>query len=124
MLERLEGADGHAELLAELQIVERAFEGGAGRAEHFGGQTRAAGVERGVQGRETGVDRADDRLGADADPLEPDVGGVAAVDPHEPGADEARRVGNEMRAAIPAGPGFCVLPHCPRIARHPAAPLH
>ena len=62
MLQRLEAADRHAELLAVLQVLHRAFERLGGAAQHFGGEPGAGAVEHAVQQIGAAVHRAQHRF--------------------------------------------------------------
>src|SRR5262249_814706 len=92
MLQRLEGADGDAELLPLLQILQRALEGFRRRAEHLRGKPDAGAVEQGLEEVGAAMDRPEYGVFADLGALEADDRGVAAVDHEGATARDARRV--------------------------------
>ena len=69
MLQHLEIADRHAELLALLQIVDGDLVHRAHRADRFGGERRDAGIDDLLDQRIGIAGLADDGVGADLDVL-------------------------------------------------------
>ena len=80
MLQRLERADLHAELLALAQVGERALERFFRDAEHLGREHGAAGIEHGVEHDGALVERADDVAVAHRHIAQLDRRGVVTVD--------------------------------------------
>ena len=79
VLERLEGADRPAELLALLGVGEGVVEGALGDAEHRRGEDQALDVEAGHQLGPALVDLAEHRLGRGLDVVEVERVGLAAA---------------------------------------------
>ena len=80
MLQRLERADLHAELLALAQVAERALEGFFRDAEQLRREHGAAGIEHRVEHDGALVERADDIAVAHRHVAQLDGRGVVAVD--------------------------------------------
>ena len=79
MLQCLEIADRHAELLARLQVLQSDFVQGRHDADRFGAERGIGVVERALDHRQRVAGCADQRVGADGDLGQLDVGGTSAV---------------------------------------------
>ena len=79
VLQRLERADRHAELLALFGVLHRRFEHQAHQPEPFRAQRRRRVIERAIQQREAAAERADELRRVDAHAVEPHVRDVVAV---------------------------------------------
>ena len=79
VLQGLEGADRHAELLALLEVLHRALEAFLGAAEHLGAHADAGDVQGRIEDVRAASFGAQQGVCADGDVLEVDVGRVAAV---------------------------------------------
>ena len=103
MLERLERADRHTELLALLEVREGPVETLLGRAQHFRGDADAGDIEGWVEHVRSLPHFADDVIGTHGNVGEGDIGGVATVDQDRPGDLDARgvRCDQEQRDAVP-----------------------
>src|SRR4029078_3108841 len=82
MLQRLEFADRLAELLALLEIADRAAEHLLTDADHFGGHRATADIEYALQQLVTLVDLAEYAVGVALDIVEPDPRRVVGIDHH------------------------------------------
>ena len=79
MLQHLEIADRHAELLALLEVVDRDLVHRAHRADRFGGERRDAGIDHALDQRIGIAGLADHGVRADLDARQRDLGGAQAV---------------------------------------------
>ena len=82
MLQRLEFSDRLAELLALLEVADRAAEHFLADADHFGGDRATADIKHAFQKLMTLVDLAEHAVGIDLDVVELDPRRVVRIDHH------------------------------------------
>ena len=80
MLQRLERADRHAELLARLQVLERRVVGVADRADRFRADERGREIDHRLDQRQPVAGVPDERIVGDANAVEHDVRGAHPVE--------------------------------------------
>ena len=94
VLQRLEVADGLAELSPGAKVLGRHLEQALHRADRLGAMRRQTAIDRALELRKPFVQWADERGRRDVDVLQFDLGGAQAVD---------RRHRMTSRPAVPAG---------------------
>ena len=99
MLQRLEGADGDAELFAVLEVLDGAFEGFRRRAQHFRAQAGAGAVQHRFEDGGAAVHRTQHRARR---VVQLDDRGVAAVHHDGTGAGHTGRIGRHEEQRDPA----------------------
>src|SRR3954465_9001810 len=109
VLQRLETADRHAELLAGLEILDRGLERLIHDADRFGADRGARFIDDALDQRQPVLGIADHRIGADLDAGEADVGGMQPVLRRVAFLRHAFGVGRNQEYADAAGVALAAL---------------